>query len=142
MILLKKRYLVVGVLALWSLFLSGCLVEVKKYYDDPETLFAKVEDEMRMVERDGTLRNQPPISIHLMVYENDSQNLVRIKVPFWLLEKFHHKDAILDCAGEFRDRPWANPKKIKFSLEDLKKMGPGTVLQVHDGNDRMILWLK
>lgn len=137
-----KRFWVVGVLASLSLLLSGCLVEVKKHLDDPDPLFARVEDEMRMVEKDQSLSNQPPKSIHLMVYERDSQNLVHIKVPFWLLEKFHDKNEILDCAGEFRDRPWANPKKFKFTLEDLKRMGPGTVLKVNDRDARVLIWLK
>lgn len=137
-----SRWVLLGVLAFPALITGGCMVDISRNHEDPDRLFGETLDEIRRVEKDASLRGEKPKDIHLMVYEKDSRNLIRIRVPFWILEKFSDERSILEGAGDFRHRRWADASRVHVSLEGLKKMGPGVILQVNDRDSRLLLWLK
>jgi hypothetical protein len=139
MIRRSKNFGVLAVLAILSLSLGGCLVEVKKFYDDPGPLFAAVEDQLRLA-RSRLVKGETPRQVHLMVYDRGSQDLVRVRVPFWLLAMFDDEDSIARFSERFKDRRWADSPRVRLS--ELKSMGPGVVVRINDDDARLLLWLE
>ncbi len=142
MLLDCKRLIVIALLTSFSLFAGGCLVEIKKYEKDPQPLFADAEQEVENALKQTAGRKAIPNDLHILVYEKGSRQLIRIRIPFWILIKMEDKEVDINVPGDFKDRPWANRDKIHFTLAELKKMGPGVVLNVNDDDDQVMVWLK
>lgn len=74
-------------------------------------------------------------TLHFLAFDNDEEQLVRIDVPFWLLRLKSGPIALSSYASGFDD------ERVKLSVEDIERRGPGIVLDVdHPREGRVLVW--
>lgn len=79
----------------------------------------------------GTVR---PERLHVLAFDPDDGDLVRITLPFWLLRmKMQGKVSFGGSGMDLED--------LKLTVEDLDRYGPSLILdQKADGGDRVLVW--
>ena len=74
-------------------------------------------------------------TMHIIAFDDDEGKLVRVDVPFWLLRLKSGPIAFSSYASGFDDR------RIKLSVEDIERRGPGIVLDLdHPREGRVLIW--
>jgi hypothetical protein len=76
-----------------------------------------------------------PEALHVLAFDPDDGDLVRIRVPFWLL-RLKMDGSTIDLSGRR-----VRLEDLKLTVEDLERYGPSLVLdQTSDGGDRVLVW--
>ena len=89
--------------------------------------------------RSNTDREPPPDarapdSLHVMAYDPDDGDLVKVTVPFWLLRM--KVKGTVDFGGS-----GMSLEDLKLTVEDLERFGPSLVLdQANEGGERVLVW--
>jgi hypothetical protein len=86
------------------------------------------------------LKNQkmpekPLTSLRVLAYDEDEGKLVRVSIPFWLLRMFPSKD--LSFLGD--EGIDIDTRRIRLTLEDLERRGPGLILDQKDRRGSQVL---
>lgn len=126
-------------LLLWLLLLplAGCLrVEVSRT-SDPGPAFAVARREaMRFQGRKGPARE-----LSAVIWSADEKQLVRARVPMWLVRKFAHDR---DNAHESREGgAWEDRLAGRLSVRDLDRAGLGLLFELEEEQgERVLVWLQ
>lgn len=73
-----------------------------------------------------------PDALYVLVWAADEQKIVRLSVPFWLLR--------ISPQGVDIDVNDIDLGKLRLSVDDLERAGPGPLLQRDDGDSRVLVW--
>lgn len=74
-------------------------------------------------------------TLHIVAFDDDEGKLVRVDVPFWLLRLKSGPIQFSSYASHFDDR------KVKLSVADIERRGPGIVLDIAERNEgRVLIW--
>ena len=74
-------------------------------------------------------------TLHVIAFDDNEGRLVRVDVPFWLLRLKSGPIAFSSYASGFDDR------RVKLSVEDIERRGPGIVLDLDRPNEgRVLIW--
>jgi hypothetical protein len=74
-------------------------------------------------------------TLHIIAFDDDENQMVRVDVPFWLLRLRSGPISFNSYASELDDR------KIKLSVADIEKRGPGIVVDFSERNEgRVLIW--
>lgn len=82
--------------------------------------------------RKTTAGNKRPKDLWVLVWSPDEKKLVRLSVPFWLLR--------MSPQGIDIDVQDVDLRKLRLSVDDLERAGPGPLLMTNDGNSRVLVW--
>jgi hypothetical protein len=83
---------------------------------------------------------EPPSSqslttMHILAWDDDEEQLVRLSVPFWLLRL---KSGPIQLSAY--SQGW-DARGVSFRIEDLERHGPGVVLDVNESREgRVLIW--
>lgn len=77
----------------------------------------------------GTRR---PEALWVLVWDEDEQKIVRLSVPFWLL-RMSPKGIDIDVND-------VDLGKLRLSVDDLERAGPGPLLVRDDKRSRVLVW--
>lgn len=85
--------------------------------------------------RDAKMPDKPLQSLRVLAYDEDAGKLVRVTIPFWLMRLFPSKNlSFLNDEGIDIDA-----RRIRLTLEDLERRGPGLVLDQKDRRGALVL---
>lgn len=116
---------------------AGCLVHVDRVADPAGAFRDAREDAVRAADRGGA-----PHELALLAYDPGEGELVRVELPLWLVRRACEDgdfDVELDDErGERLARRWGRD----WRWEDLEDAGPGPLLEVADGDERVLIWLR
>jgi hypothetical protein len=84
------------------------------------------------LERRKALGGTSPEALNILVWAADEQKIVRLSLPFWLLR--------LSPKGVDINVNDIDLGKLRLSIEDLERAGPGPLLQRDDGETRVLVW--
>lgn len=74
-------------------------------------------------------------TLHILAFDHDEGRMARVDVPFWLLRLKSGPISFSSYADGFDDR------RVKLSVEDIERRGPGIVLDVVEPNEgRVLIW--
>ena len=74
-------------------------------------------------------------TLHIIAFDDDEGRMVRVDVPFWLLRLKSGPIQFSSYASSFDDR------KVKLSVEDIERRGPGIVMDLSEPNEgRVLIW--
>jgi len=132
----RPGILVATVLGLLGL---GCLVHID-HVSDPSVAFEEARQEA--ARQQG--RSGPAHSLNILAYDASDHELVRIRLPMWLVHKIDDDEQILgdwDLDGDHTLR-LEGVIEDHLSLEDLEHAGLGVLLEVEeDDGERVLIWL-
>jgi len=79
---------------------------------------------------------KPVEALHIIVWDPDEQKVVKLNMPFWLLRMTKGQPIKVsghDDSGE--------PMKLKVTVEDLERRGPGLILDHKEATgERVLVW--
>jgi hypothetical protein len=121
---------------------SGCLVKIHKVERAAEAAAAFQEARAEIARIQDTAG--PAHQLHVLVYDPEDREMVRVTLPLWLARKFEGRvdwDEELD--GDDDAERVARRVRKHVSLKDLEKMGRGVLVEVeeHDG-EQVLVWLQ
>ena len=109
---------------------------VRARFAGQQPLIQMVDGRPQLVERSqaGTPA-QPLKTMHIVAWDDDEANLVRVAVPFWLLRLQSGPIRLNSYADGWDDR------RFSFRIEDIERHGPGLLLDANEPNQgRVIIW--
>lgn len=74
-----------------------------------------------------------PDALHVLVFARDERKLVRLSIPFWLLRLAPDGNMDINVDELRLDR-------LRLSVEDLERAGPGLLLVREDEDTRVLVW--
>jgi len=135
----KKKLLIL----VFSLLFTACYIDIRENVSNPEYYIKKAVREFERVERPDFFRSRKATSINIFVYDGESKDMIRVSLPLWFL------NLCFDIAGDFNDeeKPIDNPSKwdceVDFqALKELKKLGPGPLMELRDGKSLILIWMR
>jgi hypothetical protein len=139
---MKKVFLIV-LLILLGLTATACFdIHVRECATFPADRFDAAMERIGRVEKSSHGRGQPH-ELRLLIYDGDDRELVELGIPFGMLKdmKIDDDDEWNRHGGGCLKRHVKNPE---LRLEELKKRGPGLVMQVDDEeeNSHILIWLE
>jgi hypothetical protein len=79
--------------------------------------------------------SKPLSTMHILAWDDDEEQLVRLSVPFWLLRLKSGPIQLSAYSQGWDDRG------VSFRIEDLERHGPGVVLDVNESREgRVLIW--
>ena len=106
----------------------------------PHEAFQTARQQIASISSDNPMRQGKAREMHLLVYDGDDGDLVRVVMPLTVVEwGVDIAKANVD-AGDFDGQ--LNPLE-HMSPEDLRKLGPGLLVQVDDEEEdsHVLIWL-
>lgn len=127
--------------AVLALGLSGCMaVKIKHNVRNPGKYFDRAYSRIESIHRSDPMRRGKADKVHVLVYDISGRELIQVAAPFWLV------DTCMDIDGdEGRDRDLGLEERYEFDrsiIRDLKKVGPGLLAEVEDGENRVLVWIE
>lgn len=116
-------------------------VRVKKNVRNPRPFFSQAHARIERIHREDPHRHGRPRVIRLLIYAGEECDLVRIDAPFWLLdmgmdferETRHSRSRRLEDGYDFEWRE---------ELRDLRKAGPGLLVEIEENGNRVLIWIE
>lgn len=84
-------------------------------------------------DRASTYNGPPPQSLHVLVWESNEEQLVRVTCPFWVL-RFVPGGSMRFKTGRFEF------ERLSLSVDDLERAGPSLVVDHEDGEHHVLVW--
>jgi hypothetical protein len=111
----------------------GCLVDIEQV-SDPGPAFEEARAEAARVAG----RSGPADRLEVLVYDREDEQLVRVSLPMWVVEKMGDEEIDIDLDDEAAERVRSHLK-----LSELKKapLGPLVEVEEEDG-DQVLVWLR
>lgn len=111
--------------------------EVRKRFEGQKPLIELDEqgDFLRSnPDRPAASTSQPPSALHVMAFDADDGQIVRLSIPFWLLRL--QKGGTIDVGrGEM------NLEDLKLTVEDLERFGPTLIVDHRETRGtRVLVW--
>ena len=113
---------------------AGCLIHVDRV-SDPRPAFREAHREAARLEG----RAGPVHHLNILAYDPDDAELVRIRLPIWLVRELDDDDLDIDL-----DRDWDCAVRVRrrLCLEDIEKAGLGILLEAReDDGERVLIWV-
>jgi len=136
---LKTKIQVVGIILL-PLLLSACfLVKIKRGVDDPNPYFRKAYRQLKRIHQKDPHREGSPRRMHILVYNDSSQELIRITTSLWIV------DWCLDLGAKHAEWNGEFNEEFEFdwrAIEDFSQLGPGLLVKVEAEEEKVLIWLQ
>lgn len=82
--------------------------------------------------RRKAMGGRTPEALHVMIWADDERKIVRLSVPLWLLR--------ISPSGVDINVNDVDLRKLRLSVRDLERAGPGLLLQRDTGDRRVLVW--
>ena len=80
---------------------------------------------------------KPVEALHIIVWDPDERKVVKLNMPFWLLRMTKGQPIRISPHDEFG----GEAMKLKITVEDLERRGPGLVLDHKEASgERVLVW--
>jgi hypothetical protein len=122
-----------------GLLAAGCLVHID-HVSDPGAAFEEARQEA--ARQQG--RSGPAHSLNILAFDPSDEELVRIRLPMWLVRKIDEDEPFLEEWDLDHDHTVRFEGMLgdHLSLEDLERAGLGVLLEVEeDDGERVLIWL-
>lgn len=109
---------------------------VRARFAGKQPLFQLVDGRAQMVgDPSTTPSGAAPSTVHILAWDQDEEQLMKLSIPFWLLRL---KSGPIEIASYAQGMPDRN---LSFRVEDLERHGPGLLLDLPDQRDgRLLIW--
>jgi hypothetical protein len=136
-----RRSAILLVVASAALLETGCLVQITKVAD-PGPIFQQARLEAgRYAGRPGRAHE-----VHVLVYEPDEKQLIRVSLPIWLVKKLDQHVDRGDIDIDLDDADAEHVRRVlkrRLRIEDIEKAGLGTLVEVdEEDGEQVLVWLK
>ena len=138
-----RPFIQAGGLLLVVLAFSSCLgVQVLERVNDPDRYFRRAYQEIESLQAGNPNRHGSPSVLRLLIHDSKSNELVRLRVPLWLVKTAVHFG--LDEAEENEDfGKWKDRYQFDSRvLRHLDRLGPGLLVELTGDGDRILIWLE
>jgi len=135
----RTKIQVVGIILLTWLLNACFLVKIKRGVEDPSSYFRKAYRQIERIQQMDPDREGRPRRMHILVYEGDSQELIRVSTALWLVNwcvDLGVKHAEWD--GEFDEEFEFDWRAVK----DFRQLGPGLLVEVEAEEEKVLIWLQ
>jgi hypothetical protein len=141
---MKKSMTAVEIAAFLVVLLLGasCLgIQIRQGVRDADRYFDQARREIRRIEDEDPGRQGRVHQVCVLVHDRNSQELVEISTPLWMA------NACLDLASDAADHDWDHGLKDRYGLDlgelrDLRRFGPGLLVDINDRDSRVLVWLR
>jgi hypothetical protein len=134
----KTKIQIVGIVLL-PLLLSGCfLVKIKRDVDDPSPYFRKAHSQLERIHQKDPYREGSPRRMHILVYNDSSQELIRITTAIWFM------NWCLDLGAKHAEWNGEFDEGFEFdwrAIKDFRQLGPGLLVEVEAEQEKVLIWL-
>lgn len=123
---------------------EAAFTAVRAEFTDSRPLIELRDGEPRLTpaydERITTYSGPLPESLHLLIWDEDEEELVRFSLPFWILRLSpHHPIHVPDSrASETR----VSIEDLDLTPGDLAAAGPALVLDTREDGTHLLLWTR
>jgi hypothetical protein len=114
--------------------------EIKARFGDTRPLI-ELDSRGRFVRSNGANRaaadpgTRPPEQLHVLAFDPDHGQVVRLAIPFWLL-RLKTRGTRIDLNGRKMDL-----EDLKLTVEDLERYGPALIVDHRtDDGERVLVW--
>ncbi len=129
---MRTRLLALVMTCLAALATAGCLVETREVRD-PRSAF----DDARGAAARVQGRHGPARRLNVLAYDPGDHELTRVSLPLWLAKKAVRKGELdWDTQGEAGERALTYLRG-----RDLDKLLLGTLVEIEDDGERVLIWL-
>jgi len=109
--------------------------EVRAKFPGQQPLLQFQDGEPLPISATSTPSSTRLTTLHVLAFDDDEGRMVRVDVPFWLLRLKSGPISFSSYADGFDDR------RVKLSVEDIERRGPGIVLDLVEANEgRVLIW--
>ena len=128
-----------------GLFFTACPIIYVSHHDSfPAEKFEAALDRITALQADNPDRTGEACELNILVYDGDGGELVRISMPLAIVEwgvDVAQTSVELDEDADWEDE--MNPLR-HMTPEDLRKLGPGLLVQVDDAEEEshVLIWLE
>ncbi|MFQ6069334.1 MAG: hypothetical protein ACE5LC_02285 [Candidatus Aminicenantales bacterium] len=132
-------------LFLMPFFFSACLsVYVTRGDGKPLYHWKKAEREIERIHLRFPQRKHRAHRLHILVFDKDSGELVKVSAPLWLVRACLDLGFALAHHGSDPElEEIENKYRIEWrSLRDLGKLGPGLLVEVMSEDEQILIWLR
>ncbi|MEW6455324.1 MAG: hypothetical protein AB1410_01240 [Acidobacteriota bacterium] len=116
----------------------SCVLIIDDRIYDPNPYFKNAMKRIEKIHKKDPKREGPVSSMKILVYEKDEHKLIKLTIPFWLL------NFGLDVAEASENKKYYR-RSEDFHYTDLKKLkeaGPGLLIQVDEEDSKVLIWLE
>lgn len=141
---MKKSMIAVQIAGLLAVLILGgaCVgIRVRQGVHDADAYFDRARHEIRRIEAEDPGRSGHAHQVCVLVHDRHSNELVEVTTPLWLA------DACLDMglSASEHDRDYGLHERYGVNLKalkDLKRFGPGLLVEVNDEDTQVLVWLR
>lgn len=133
---MAAKGLVIFLLA--ALSSAGCLLEVVEVRK-PDAEFERALRRIRSIERRDPQREGRPENLLFLLYEGETDRLVRARIPVWLLQRGTGRE--LDEIDAI-SRVCLSCREGNLTSEAIFAQGPGLILEAREGDRRILVWVE
>jgi hypothetical protein len=139
----KSKPFKIACLAVLPLFLCACFkVQVIGHARDPEAYFDKAYRQIDRLERDHPNRKGRAHELVLLIHEDSEDQIVKVSVPIWLVN-FGIKVGMKAAEHDRHSNKWEDRYELEWrAIKDLGRLGPGLLVSIDEGRDRILIWLE
>lgn len=133
----------ISVLLLLIVFLGGCMsIRVREDIDYPANVFDKTMKKIETIQIKDPHRKGKVHRFNLLVYDGGDRELVKLSVRKWLAQLILN-EALQDELNDMSSRPKHYGNIILKDIKNLKRLGPGLLLEVEDREEKthVLIWL-
>ena len=114
---------------------AGCYIDVD-HVSDPRGAFEAAKAEIRKIDARGRAHE-----LHVLAYDPDDHELVRVSLPMWLCRKISDEN---DWDIDDNDYGEAGRKASRHIRQvDFRRARPGLVVEVdEDDGEKVLVWLR
>lgn len=141
---MKKSITMGGIVLVLAALLAGtaCIgVHIRQGVRNADRYFDDARREIVRLEREDPGRRGDVHQVCVLVHDRRSEELVEINTPLWMA------NSCLDMVSDRADRDWDRGLGDRYDLDlkdlkDLRKFGPGLLVDINDRDSRVLIWLR
>jgi hypothetical protein len=132
---------IAGFLAVLTLGGACVGVRVRQGVHDADAYFEQARRDIRAIEAENPGRRGHVHQVCVLVHDRHSSELVEVTTPLWLANAC--LDLGLSAAEHDRDYGLHERYGVNLkALKDLKRLGPGLLVEINDEDTQVLVWLR
>ena len=134
--LINSAQVIFGVLSL--VILSACFnLRIHNDVKNPDPYFREAYMRIKQLHRDYPDRDGKCREVKLLIFNRTEQKLIKIATPIWIVEK------CLDMEDFEEEFDFEENYQVAWrEIKDLRRIGPGLLVEVDDEDNRILIWIE
>ena len=141
---MKKSIAAARIAALLAVLFVGtsCLgIHIRQGVRDADRYFERARKDILKIQDEDPGRHGRVHQVCVLVHDRDSQELIEVSTPLWMA------NACLGMVAEAAEHEGDHGLKDRYDLDlrelgDLRRFGPGLLVEINDEDSHVLVWLR